>query len=564
MTWKFRDFSKLTTNLVDEAWTVFKDATGSPTNKRYLKLETLATHSGKIINDRVYPGVHVKNGVKSFYKNVEGSAYNKPFLKNHDRDGEPIGRVVDAQYKQIASGKRFLKDYMDPTKEGSGFTKLTSHIMDTDAIEKFLDGRYETVSVSGGTEGAFCNICTKSKKDLHPIWTKLSDEEHCEHIPGRKYKDSECYIITGPLTYREVSQVNVPADDMAVHVAKELITQDCEDGSDNLFDFYKENESDPLFLPSPAAFSIVDSEGHVINGLSEDTYKSTKTISIADSNSSKKESEDTRDPSKMSDEEFAKVHILKHFSDLGMTEMSEAQKEEVALLKDSELSESQSRILKEPFIIHPSIPFKINDKAHFDAFVQMLDSGALKVDRVRFMDAMRKQAVLEKLSLDSEDTKMEKEALVKALADAQKKVEELEASVSAKTSTVSDLETKLKDSESKVKSLSDSLHKDRVMKIIDLRTELGYHDTKDLLDAAKKEATLKSLTEKYTAKDSSVIADMLEDLLAQKSSGGFVAKVAAHQTVQNPLEDSATKKADVKTSVEDTKTENKTLEISPW
>ena len=59
MEYKVLDFLQLdSSRLIDEACKTFLDAksTGKE-GKRKLKLTTDATHSGKIINDRVYPSV---------------------------------------------------------------------------------------------------------------------------------------------------------------------------------------------------------------------------------------------------------------------------------------------------------------------------------------------------------------------------------------------------------------------------------------------------------------------------------------------------------------------------
>jgi|APSaa5957512535_1039671.scaffolds.fasta_scaffold00360_15 hypothetical protein len=134
-------------------------------------------------------------------KDVWTSPFPKPFLKNHDLDSEPLGRVQAARFIDSADGK--------------GFTQLDVLVTDKDAIEKIIDGRYLTVSTHGAplkdaiadynfTKCSICNI-------------NLNIEDYCGHSRGRVYEDEDgiekqCFWIVGALDYKEVSIVNTPAD----------------------------------------------------------------------------------------------------------------------------------------------------------------------------------------------------------------------------------------------------------------------------------------------------------------------------------------------------------------
>jgi len=174
-----------------------------------------ATHSGYLLNGRVYPGLHMKNATTDWYSQERGgtASYDKPVLTHHSQhDGEPIGRVIGAEFTQLKDESEFDNDWRSPesgTNLGSGFITLQAQIGDKDAMEKISDGRYLTVSTGQRTNKAICSVCGED-------WLKDSGEgEICEHRPGRYYNidgsSYRCYLVTGPLTYHEVSYVNVPA-----------------------------------------------------------------------------------------------------------------------------------------------------------------------------------------------------------------------------------------------------------------------------------------------------------------------------------------------------------------
>jgi len=160
-----------------------------------------ASHSGTLINNRIYPPEKMRKGVKSWT-----TPYRKPVLVNHDEEGAPIGRVIKAKYVKTSRGMDG-KDYKPMLKasDGYGYVDLTIKVTDQEAIERVLDGRYETVSVRMSTDHAFCSVCGND-------W---ADEGPCEHMPGKTYDGKLAYMTTGDLTYREVSFVNIPADEFA-------------------------------------------------------------------------------------------------------------------------------------------------------------------------------------------------------------------------------------------------------------------------------------------------------------------------------------------------------------
>ena len=175
---------------------------GSVRDNVSLVCSVAATHAGTLINNRIYPPKSMKKGIKSWT-----TPYKKPVLVNHDEEKDPIGRVIKARYLKTPKALN-EEDYQPILKasDGYGYIDLVVKITDQAAIEKIMDGRYETVSVRMSTDHAYCSICGAD-------W---ADDGPCEHMPGKNYEDGGlAYITTGDLTYREVSFVNIPADEYA-------------------------------------------------------------------------------------------------------------------------------------------------------------------------------------------------------------------------------------------------------------------------------------------------------------------------------------------------------------
>jgi hypothetical protein len=122
--------------------------------------------------------------------------YDAPVLTHHNQhNGEPIGRVVAAKFSSSSQA-------------GPPVIKLKCEITDPEAVEKVKDGRYQTVSIGGYAEHAYCSICGKD-------WLT---EGSCNHWPGREYGEESkelAHLILGDINFIEVSFVNVPADQHA-------------------------------------------------------------------------------------------------------------------------------------------------------------------------------------------------------------------------------------------------------------------------------------------------------------------------------------------------------------
>ena len=165
--------------------------------------EVNATHSGTLINNRIYPPQSMQKGIRTWT-----SPYKKPVLVNHDDTKDPVGRVIAARYLKTERGMKLSDEYKPILREseGYGYQRLTIKVTDPEAIQKVLDGRYETVSVRMSTDHAYCSICNAD-------WS--GEDGPCEHTPGTKHDGKLAYMTTGDLSYREISFVNIPADEYA-------------------------------------------------------------------------------------------------------------------------------------------------------------------------------------------------------------------------------------------------------------------------------------------------------------------------------------------------------------
>lgn len=161
-----------------------------------------ATHSGKNHNYCIYYSDSMEKDAESFT-----NPFSKPLLKNHDSYCEPIGRI-----RKAIHGDSSL------TNERTA-VRVTARVNDEDAMMKFIDGRYRTVSIGGTMGTVTCNICGK---------TILKDGrfKFCGHWKGETYKDQVCYWGARDIDYNELSVVNNPADDYAQVMSVTVLTDE--------------------------------------------------------------------------------------------------------------------------------------------------------------------------------------------------------------------------------------------------------------------------------------------------------------------------------------------------
>lgn len=162
----------------------------STSNPKSVKIKVKATHYNYLNkNFLLYTENAINKGAKTWIK-----PYNKPQLVGHNKDGDPIGRIIGYELKHEDKTFDGPKDYVE----------LTINILDPLAIEKVLDGRYSTVSVGSRTERVICSECDKV----------MNTDGLCEHKKGSINENGKpIYWIIDQIEYIEDSFVNEPADE---------------------------------------------------------------------------------------------------------------------------------------------------------------------------------------------------------------------------------------------------------------------------------------------------------------------------------------------------------------
>jgi hypothetical protein len=174
-----------------------------------------ATHSGTIVNHRVYPGRQMKASQRFWLE-----PYAKPVLNNHpkrfsqpgDPQPEVVGRIRKSEYIQLVPDEQWANDWRKPgiRDQGSGFSKVQAGITKAKAIEDVLTERFLTVSVGMDTNHLFCSACGND-------WGKKGGR--CDHMPGQHYQLTDgpvagayaMFFVTGMNLYDHLARVNTPA-----------------------------------------------------------------------------------------------------------------------------------------------------------------------------------------------------------------------------------------------------------------------------------------------------------------------------------------------------------------
>lgn len=175
----------------------FKDSTGGTPA---LEVILDATHGGYVNrNFAFYDSEGQKKSYKSFF-----TPFPKPVLTEHDDGKAPIGRISNAEYLLLNEDSK----KNNPTSK----IRLTALVMDSEAIQKVLDGRYMTVSISGRPKTPpKCSICDEAVTSFFGCKN--------DHMRGRDYEGKICHYIFDEIEYSEVSFVNKPADQSKNHAA---------------------------------------------------------------------------------------------------------------------------------------------------------------------------------------------------------------------------------------------------------------------------------------------------------------------------------------------------------
>jgi hypothetical protein len=324
--------------------------------------------------------------------------FQKPILVTHNEESEPIGRIIAAKYvdtslilkdsvqslvdkfnledktfrnfingnMEILDQVSYIQDTLydkmsdDPNFEGLGYAEIVAHITDQAAIEKFLDKRYLTGSVSAGTDRAICSIC---KED----W---SGKGRCEHTPGKVYDKKKAFLVGGKFTYEHWAVVNTPADghSQAFQISEIPLIDSKEEESQlvyeipnisiELLDSYSEEEAMKVIEPTETETVVVDETTPVIveekvvdNVETQDEVESlddflTRILALE---------------TKISDEDNEKLYQLM------IDEMKESGLFDEKQLEDAVLSTEKRKKLAKSTFCGPGKSFPVPDCAHVTA-----------------------------------------------------------------------------------------------------------------------------------------------------------------------------------------------------
>ena len=163
----------------------YKEQKKKRNNRLVIQVDSI--HEGITKNYNKYTGEELQKATTSWLM-----PYPKPILLNHDLNSEPLGRMVNADYKV--------------NNEGLGKIQLRANIADPLAAAKVIDGRYLTGSVGGIPKAALCSIC------LTDIIAASREGQRCSHERGSVYDEKVCVYEHRDIEFHEYSFVNVPGD----------------------------------------------------------------------------------------------------------------------------------------------------------------------------------------------------------------------------------------------------------------------------------------------------------------------------------------------------------------
>lgn len=219
------------------------------------------THSGTIVNGRVYPGKEIRKAIPTWTH-----PYKKAYLKQHPSSGlfasgdEPsvLGRVLGGRYIQLKDD--LDNDWINPPlrDQGSGYIVCPVEVSDKDAVEQIIDERILTVSVGMMPDKIICPFCLT---DWVPSMNSTGEPpEKCEHRPKNAYKMDGVkglmpfYFVARGIVYDHIANAFRPAQPYASVLGIKAI-------EDNAKDYGFEGETTAGAL---GQLALCDAEGHIV------------------------------------------------------------------------------------------------------------------------------------------------------------------------------------------------------------------------------------------------------------------------------------------------------------
>ena len=293
-------------NEVDAAKLMDSVKSGEATLPTAIDVLFEATHSGVNRNNWNYHSDSMLKDTSSWK-----FPYAKPFLKNHDMYSEPMGRVRDAYH-----GVSEFNNERD-------CINVVFRITDKEAIEKFLDGRYRTMSIGGKVGHVQCSICGK---DI----LKDGIFKFCGHWRGETYAGQKAIWNGRDIEYKEGSVVNSPADDWAQ--VKKISLVNSESSKDD-----EENQGEAV--TNNGGTSAKDSEDDLADIIDSIVPTETEDSAIVDS------SDETPEDEGVVDSEVSDDNSETHDSDTAVEDSDEVKELKAQLAtKDEELCNINSKV----------------------------------------------------------------------------------------------------------------------------------------------------------------------------------------------------------------------------
>lgn len=581
---------------------------GAPTNGYKVVSQIRATHSGYLCNNRVYPGKHMSDSVGTWCDSAHGgtASFNKPVLIHHRQsDGggmfgggipaaDPIGRVISAKFDKVKDGDEFLNDYRKPatgTDFGSGFITLTASITDPEAIQKVIDGRYDSVSVGFNTQNAICSICGED-------WLNPKKDSDCDHQPGMRYEEEKnsylCYLVTGPMDYREVSYVNVPAQPNAKTLSNNIEALQGAVAGDSSKPFISYGDNSAVL-----ALSICDADGHTVDLVMLDGAKDSLPDSVMELKKKKvfaaPDVSDLKPTDKadkaisasitkeetIDDAKFALMHIANSIVQAGMLDKSETVKgcdlgsadiERLSSeLSSAKLSTDQRKKLKSPSFCGPNHTLPVSDVEHLTAARRLLDRVTLSSDQkarvraildnkavsmgVKVMTDVNKEAPKEPENKASDySLSVALDAITAKKDELEKKVTDLQLALDAKVTLCNDLTDE-------VSKLKGERIKGAAKQLAIINVNLQRTGTLGISTKEKFDAYVDSLAKRTYESLSDSISDAMPEVDLLVKNRGSAHNKLADTKVENPVignKDNTNNKA----ANDSSKTVNKDKKIS--
>lgn len=523
-----------------------------------------ATHSGFVNGNKVfYIPDKMRESVGTWT-----APFEKPVLTHHDKQGDPIGRVVNAVYFDSKNGlstpihDSFSLKYDGPAlftakdaekgNDPKGYTQLLHKITNKDAIEKISDGRFKTVSIGASTKEAWCSIC---KHDL-------VKDGICEHIRGKYYpiggaddskqEEVECFWLLGRMENNECSYVNVPADKFASVVGMERVANSNPEVAS--VDFLVDTGEKMLMLKD-----FVETENIIVVDMTPIDEEKDDMAKIQDSTTSEQEEkveaqeEDTKQDETSPDVKTEdkndpdKGDEVVDFGEVPEEDLEELKKldamleDDDAIAADAKLSTAQRKKLSGSTFCGPNRSFPVPDCAHVTAARRLIGRAKVSSDTKSKILACVSRKAKSLGCGSSKDSEMEKIAFEAAL-DAVTKQAELyksnwetaEKLYSEAKDQIAHLEAELQTALDENTKLLAGSHEERAKEVLELRLKLKKPDMKDILDADDeqvpdlKETKLKELI----ARTPQSIKDSLDDLRLEVDAQGEPEKTL--EPVTNP------------------------------